>query len=155
MTRPKLSLYYDLHSPYAYLAFYAIKNSSTFKSCDVTYIPVLLVAYIKAIGLQPPWSSPNKINWMVTDITRSAREFNIPWTQGWPMNYPAMATTVKVQRVLVACSHECPERYPDVIGALFHAFWVEKKGVQLPEIYEPIITDILGKEISSRIVEQA
>ncbi|OAP60576.1 hypothetical protein AYL99_05578 [Fonsecaea erecta] len=152
MARRKLTLYFDLHSPYAYLAFYVIKNSSVFKTCDITYVPVLIVAYVNAIGLKPPWSSPNKAKWFQTDIARWCREYNIPWNQGLPANYPFKVTTLKVQRVLVACSLECPSRYPDVLNALYHAFWVEKKGVQLPQVHEPIVARVVGDKLAAKII---
>jgi len=153
--RPKVTLYFDIHSPYSYLAFYALKNWPVFRSCDVTFVPVLLVAFIKATGLIPPWSSPNKVKWMETDLARWAREMGIPWRSGWPANYPMKATTMKVQRTLVACSRESPERCPDLIGALYHDFWVEKKGVQLPEVYEPIVTNILGRDVASSVIAKS
>ncbi|KAK5275654.1 hypothetical protein LTR40_012696, partial [Exophiala xenobiotica] len=81
----------------------------------------------------------DKVNYMTSDITRWSRDFNIPWTSEWPENYPFKATTLKVQRVLMACSLECPERYPNLLAALYRAFWVDKKGVQLPGVYEPIV----------------
>lgn len=91
---------------------------------------------------------------MTSDITRWSRDFNIPWTPGWPENYPFKATTLKVQRVLTACSLECPERYPNLLAALYHAFWVDKKGVQLPGVYEPIVMSVLGREVAGRVVER-
>ncbi|KIW95443.1 uncharacterized protein Z519_04027 [Cladophialophora bantiana CBS 173.52] len=153
MAKPKLTLYFDLHSPYSYLAFYVIKNSPVFKSCDITYTPVLLVAYINAVGLKPPWSSPNKVKWMHTDVARWCQHFNIPWSPGLPANYPFKVTTLK--RALVACLLECPDRYPDVVDGLYHAFWYEKRGVQLPEIHGPIIAQIVGKELAARILDRS
>ncbi|KAK5390284.1 hypothetical protein LTR20_002995 [Exophiala xenobiotica] len=155
MPQPHLTVFFDLHSPYSYLAFYVLPSSPVFRKCHVTYIPVLLVAFIKAIGLQPPWSSPNKVNYMTSDITRWSRDFNIPWTSEWPENYPFKATTLKVQRVLMACSLECPERYPNLLAALYRAFWVDKKGVQLPGVYEPIVVSVLGQEVASRVIERS
>ncbi|KIW13293.1 hypothetical protein PV08_08481 [Exophiala spinifera] len=155
MPRPRLTLYFDLHSPYSYLAFYLIHTSPVFKQCDVTYVPVLLVAFIKAVGLQPPWGSPTKPSYMTTDITRWARDYDIPWTPGWPANYPFKSTTLKVERFLVACSRECQQQYPNVIAALYHAFWVEKKAVQLSEVYEPIAADVLGQETAQKVIERS
>jgi 2-hydroxychromene-2-carboxylate isomerase len=85
MNRRRVILYFDLHSPFSYLAFYLLQvspatafpsldiakwtptdvsmiqqNLPVFQSCEVIYKPVLLVAYIKAVGLVPPWSSPSK-----------------------------------------------------------------------------------------------
>ena len=79
MVRPKLTLYYDLHSPYTYLAYYylrvrpklpppgnqnrrltATQHSETFQNCDVTYVPVLMIGFVKAgLGSQP-WEKPSK-----------------------------------------------------------------------------------------------
>ncbi|KIW67050.1 hypothetical protein PV04_06327 [Phialophora macrospora] len=155
MGKPKLTLYFDLHSPYSYLAFHVIKNSVVFRACDVTYIPVLIVAFIDAVGLKPPWGSPNKVRWIETDVGRWSRDFDIPWKQGWPANYPFKATTLKVQRALVACSLECPKQYPEVVAELFRAFWYEKRGVQLPEVHGPIIADVVGAELAARILDRS
>ena len=59
-----------------------------------------------------------------------------------------------MERALAACSIECPDQYPDVLGALYHAFWIEKKRVQLPDVYEPIIADALGKDLAARVIEK-
>ncbi|KAJ9607986.1 hypothetical protein H2200_008065 [Cladophialophora chaetospira] len=155
MGKPKVILYFDLHSPYSYLAFYTLQNSPIFHACEVAYIPVLLVAFINAIGLNPPWSSPNKVKWLETDVARWSRDCNIPWKQGWPANYPFKATTLKVQRVLTACSLECPVQYPDIVSELYRAFWVEKLGVQLPEVHGPVIANVVGKDVAAKILERS
>lgn len=90
---------------------------------------------------------------MVTDLARWTREFSIPWTPGWPANYPAQATTMNVQRAATACSLEYPDQLPDLLSALFHAFWADKKGVQLREVYEPIVVAILGNQPAKRVFE--
>ena len=41
-----------------------------------------------------------------------------------------------------------------MLEALYRAFWVDKQGVQLPEVYEPIIAATLGKELASRVIEK-
>ncbi|KAK5044930.1 hypothetical protein LTR84_010302 [Exophiala bonariae] len=92
---------------------------------------------------------------MATDLRRSANIFNLPWASGWPDNYPFKATTLKVQRVLTAIEIDHPNHYPEVISALYHAFWVEKKGVQLPEVHYPIIACILGEESATKILERS
>jgi hypothetical protein len=47
----------------------------------------------------------------------------------------------------------CPDRVGEVYDALFHAFWFEKRGVQLPEVYEPIFRSVLGTELADRVTE--
>jgi hypothetical protein len=38
----------------------------------------------------------DKVSYMMTDLARWAQEFNIPWKDGLPDNYPFKATTLKV-----------------------------------------------------------
>lgn len=45
-----------------------------------------------------------------------------------------------------------PERHADLVAALYHAFWVEKKSVQLPEVHEPIVTSVLGQDVGKRVI---
>lgn len=54
---------------------------------------------------------------------------------------------------MVACTQICPERVGDVYDAIMHDFWFEKKGLQLPELFEPIFKDVLGDELARRVIE--
>lgn len=74
MAKPKLTLYFDMHSPFAYLAFHLFRvcrgvspfrspeaadrhqqTSPIFRSCEITYVPILLVGLIHEIGGGAPW----------------------------------------------------------------------------------------------------
>lgn len=54
MAKPKLILYVDVVSPFAYLAFHVLNTSPVFKGCDVTYVPVFLGGIMKGTGNTPP-----------------------------------------------------------------------------------------------------
>ena len=41
----------------------------------------------------------------------------------------------------------------DLLDALFHAFWVEKRGVQLPEVFESIVRTVLEKSLASEVIK--
>ena len=41
-----------------------------------------------------------------------------------------------------------------MLDALYHAFWAEKKGVQLPEVYEPILQEVLGTDKAERVIQE-
>lgn len=60
----------------------------------------------------------------------------------------------QVQRVMTATSIDHPDRYPEVISALYHAFWAEKKGIQLPEVHYPILASILGEDSATKVLER-
>ena len=57
----------------------------------------------------------------------------------------------------MACTIECRDKVGSVLDALFYAFWVEKKGVQLPETYdyyEPILRKVLGESLAQRVIKK-
>jgi hypothetical protein len=41
-----------------------------------------------------------------------------------------------------------------VVSKLYHAFWVEKKGIQLPEVHGPIIASIVGEQKAMAILDR-
>lgn len=47
----------------------------------------------------------------------------------------------------------CPDRVGDVYDAILLAFWFEKKGIQLPELFEPVFRNVLGTELADRVIE--
>jgi hypothetical protein len=49
---------------------------------------------------------------------------------------------------------ESPDRYSDVLDRLYHAFWYEKKGVQLPAIHKAVIAEVVGEEMATRIMKR-
>ena len=118
-------------------------------------------------------------------MARWSAEYNIPWRQGFPENYPFKVTTLKVrkkpaissstavadigpgvghslrrprtsqvQRILTASSLESDSRHADLVTALYHAFWVEKKGVQHPEVHNPVVINVLGQDVGTRVIER-
>ncbi|KAI7580203.1 hypothetical protein KC346_g19017 [Hortaea werneckii] len=54
MARPKLTVYLDIISPFAYMAFYVTKNSPIFKQCDVNYVPIFLGGLMQKCNNRPP-----------------------------------------------------------------------------------------------------
>jgi 2-hydroxychromene-2-carboxylate isomerase len=54
--KPKLTLFVDIVSPFAYMAFYVLQRSAAFKQVDITYIPIFLGGVMKACDNRPPIS---------------------------------------------------------------------------------------------------
>ncbi|KAG5208352.1 hypothetical protein GY631_5710 [Trichophyton interdigitale] len=60
MAAPKITLYVDIVSPFAYIAYHVLRNSPVFANCTTTYVPVLLGGIIQATGNTPPIRIKNK-----------------------------------------------------------------------------------------------
>jgi 2-hydroxychromene-2-carboxylate isomerase len=52
--KPKLTLFVDIVSPFAYMAFYVLQRSQAFKQVEITYIPIFLGGVMKACDNRPP-----------------------------------------------------------------------------------------------------
>lgn len=55
-SKPKLTLFVDIVSPFAYMAFYVLQKSAAFKQVEITYIPIFLGGVMKACDNRPPIS---------------------------------------------------------------------------------------------------
>ncbi|KAK5009213.1 hypothetical protein LTR16_005486, partial [Cryomyces antarcticus] len=137
MARPKLTLYLDTVSPFAYMAFWVTRHSSVFKGCDTTYVPIFLGGVMKACGNTPPIKIKNKDKWIDIERLRWASSFRIPMAATMPDGFPPL--TLSCQRALCALLLAVPEaqaqeKLTAAFDALYHAFWVERRPIQTPEV---------------------
>lgn len=111
MARPSITLYYDLVSPFAYIAYYLLRvsppnpphpshsptpqHSPTFKDIDITYIPVFLGGIMQATGNRPPLAVPEKAAWINRERIRWAAAFDIPIAESAPDGFPVLTVTVR------------------------------------------------------------
>jgi 2-hydroxychromene-2-carboxylate isomerase len=59
MAKPKLTLYVDIVSPFAYMAYYTTRHSPMFKDVEITYKPIFLGGLMKACDNRTPVSQFN------------------------------------------------------------------------------------------------
>jgi len=152
MARPKLTLYLDIVSPFAYLAFHVTHYSPAFKKCDVTYVPIFLGGVMKACGNQPPINIKNKDKWINEERIRWAKYANIPIAPKAPEGFPPL--TVQVMRAICAIEMSMPEKLEQVFAELYLALWVNGKQAQKVEVFGPVIEQVLGAEKGKEILER-
>ncbi|KAJ6104467.1 thioredoxin-like protein [Penicillium sp. IBT 18751x] len=151
MPNPKITLYVDVISPFAYIAFHVLKNSPTFAKVDVTYVPILLGGLMQACDNSPPINIKNKDKWINKERERWATYFSVPMADRPPDGFPVR--TLAVQRALCALSLKAPAKMPAALEALYRAFWVERNSaVAEPEGFLPILENVLGKHGTEEIL---
>ncbi|KAJ5964416.1 uncharacterized protein N7479_004292 [Penicillium vulpinum] len=151
MAGSKITCYVDIVSPFAYIAFHVLQNSPAFAKCEVTYVPMLLGGLMNACGNSPPINITNKKDYLGRQRLRWAKYFSVPIIEGFPKGFPFR--TLSVQRVLCAISQKAPENLAPVIGALFHAIWVEgSTTIAEPEGFTPVIESVLGKQEAHEMI---
>ncbi|KAL2160280.1 hypothetical protein VTH06DRAFT_1453 [Thermothelomyces fergusii] len=98
MARPKITLYVDTVSPFAYLAYHILRHDAVFKGCSITYVPVFLGGIMNKCGNTPPIKVKNKDTYINTERLRWARYFSVPITSSLPPDFPAF--TLSIMRAL-------------------------------------------------------
>ena len=72
----KIEFFYDYVSPYSYLANHKLSSLTNFK---VIYRPMLLGAVMQATNNKPPGLIPAKGRYIMKDIQRWAKHYQIPF----------------------------------------------------------------------------
>lgn len=87
----------------------------------------------------------DKKDYLGQERVRWAKYFSVPIIEGFPKGFPFR--TVPVQRALCVISQKAPEKLAPVIGALFHAVWVEGNTTMgEPDGFVPVLESELGKQ---------
>lgn len=111
--------YFDLVSPYSYLAATQLRALCERTSAHAHYKPVLLGAIMQATGNQPPLSvavAP-KQRWLLRDVKDWALHYDVPLA--FPKSFPF--NSLKVQRMLIAADEQ--GGIVTLTHALFDALW--------------------------------
>ena len=127
-----IDFYYDIASPYSYLA--AARIGRLAGDLEVRWTPFLLGGVFNATGNQPPASVPARAPYLLADLHRWARRHDTPFKMS--THFPAH--TLLAQRVLTAAAEE--ER-ATLSLALFRAHWVEDRPVSSAEDLRPLLGD--------------
>ncbi|QIN79833.1 2-hydroxychromene-2-carboxylate isomerase [Rubrobacter marinus] len=96
----RMEFYYDLVSPYSYLAYGEAGRVAGEAGAEVVLRPVLLGALHKAAGIKAPIETPAKGRYQARDIRRWAGRYGLPMR--FPEPFPFR--TLKTMRAAVWCA---------------------------------------------------
>jgi 2-hydroxychromene-2-carboxylate isomerase len=114
-----VDFYFDLSSPYSYLAATQIDAIATKHGATVAWKPMVLGAVFKATGNVMPAQVAAKAKWMFSDLDHWSKHYGVPlkFTSHFPLN------TIKPERlVIVADGHG---KASQLALAAFRALWVD------------------------------
>lgn len=114
-----ITFYFDVISPYAYLAFERLPEALQGISYEVTYKPVLFAGLLKHHGQLGPAEISSKREWTYRQVQWLAHELGIELQL--PVAHPF--NPLALMRLAVAADHAgLPNRY--VTEKLFHHVWL-------------------------------
>ena len=63
------------------------------------------------------------------------------------------ADVFQTQRALCALLQTSPEKVPDAITALYHAYWVEGQQITKPDVIEAVLGKAFSAEVAKSVME--
>jgi glutathione S-transferase kappa 1 len=130
----KLELFYDIVSPYSYLAMVVLDRYRAPWSLDLVLRPAFLGGVMKSVGNVPPATLPQRAPYLLRDIARLSRHVGVEMTL--PEEFPGQ--TLQTMRFLRALEDDVaakgdPRALFDVSMALYRAHWGKGAAVNDPE----------------------
>ncbi len=131
---PDIQFYYDIASPYSYVAAARIERVAADAGVSVRWVPFLLGGVFRSVGNTMPAAVPARGAYLLTDLNRWAKRDGIEFkfSSSFPHN------SLLCMRALTAAPAEL---LIPLSQALFRAAWVEDKDISDPAI----VTEVLGE----------
>lgn len=129
----KLELFYDIVSPYSYLALVTLERYRTtqkWPGFELVLRPAFLGGVMKAVGNVPPATLPQRAPYLLRDIARLSRHVGVEMTL--PEVFPG--NTLSTMRFLRVVEDEGDAKLlRDVTFALYRAHWGKGSAVDTPD----------------------
>jgi 2-hydroxychromene-2-carboxylate isomerase len=118
-----VEFFFDVGSPYSYLAATRMDALLARTGAQVVWRPFLLGGLFKAVGNTMPAQLAAKARYMLADLMRWAREYDVPFqfSSRFPQN------SLRAMRAATFAADR--ERASPFALALFRAYWVEDRDI--------------------------
>ncbi len=136
---PEVEFYFDVSSPFAYLASTQIERVCAQYGAKLLWKPMFLGGVFKLLeGPIVPLQTFNapKQRFVAQDVLRWANHWKIPYS--WPSTFPMI--TAKAMRMILSMGQEAGP----LVHALYKAYWADDRNINDPEV----LTAILRRRIA-------
>ena len=130
-----VEFYFDLGSPYSYLAYYRLLQIAEQQEIQIVYKPILLGGVFKATGNRSPIEIPVKGAYSILDMQRWAEYYHIPMQMNphFPMN------TLTLMRILTGVQLLHVEKFEQVLKLLFDAMFGTPQNLNEPNVLAEVL----------------
>ena len=130
----QVEFFFDFGSPTSYLAWTQLPHIARAAGAQIVWRPMLLGGVFKASGNQSPISIPAKGRYMLQDLDRFARRYDVPlaFNPYFPIN------TLHLMRGAVAYLDS--EQFQPYAKAVFEALWVQQQNLGNPEVVAAVLS---------------
>ena len=143
-----VEFYFDIVSPYSYLASKRIENIATNCQAELIWRPFLLGGVFKAVNNQPPAMLPARGKSMLKDLHRNSKFYGIPFAM--PKNFPG--NSLLAMRVLAGL---VDNEIPVMAHKLYQAYWVDGQDISDATVVEKLVgADLIELANSTDVKEK-
>lgn len=130
-----VDFYFDFGSPTTYLAWTQLPELCAETGATLVYKPILLGGVFQATGNASPVTIPAKGRFMMQDLARYARRYQVPmqFNPHFPIN------TLPLMRAAVAVQLRMPERFEAFLKLIFEAMWVQARNLGDPAVLGEVL----------------
>ena len=130
-----VEFYFDLGSPYSYLAYYRLLQMAERQEIQIVYKPILLGGVFKATGNRSPIEISVKGVYSILDMQRWAEYYQIPMqiNPHFPMN------TLTLMRILTGVQLLHLEKFEQVLKLLFDAMFGTPQNLNEPTVLAEVL----------------
>ena len=130
-----IDFYFDVISPYAFIAHKKIERIHKDKKIIFNYMPILLGGLHNLAGITAPALSKFKMNNMRNDckLVSKKNNINFKWNDNFPIN------SLYIMRGYLFVKNELKNDY---INKFFNAYWVDNKDMSQQECISPILDQL-------------
>lgn len=124
----EIELFWDVGSPYTYLAITQLPHIRQRSGAPVRLRPFLLGGVFKSVGNKMIDVAPKAAN-LMDDLRRWARHYRVPMLIPGADPVPFPVNSLLPMRVAMGATLEDPARAEKLMEKLFSALWVEGKDI--------------------------
>ncbi|ESO84078.1 hypothetical protein LOTGIDRAFT_108316 [Lottia gigantea] len=136
LTKKTVELFYDVVSPYSWLAFEVLCRYRSNWNLDLQLKPFFLSGVMEASGNRPPGLVPNKFKYMYKDLSRLAEYYKVPLQP--PKNVAEVMFekgSLKAQRFITAVDMMNIDKTEEISRQLWMKIWSKDEDITLPESF--------------------
>jgi len=135
MSNKHIDFYFDLSSPYSYLAATQLDAIANRHGAIIAWKPLVLAAVFKAQGNVMPAVCVPKAQYMVKDLARWAEHYGVPFQMSSRFPLP----TIRGMRLIIAA--ESSGRSGDLAKSLFVGMWERDLDISSDAVLRTLVSE--------------
>ncbi|XP_054023537.1 glutathione S-transferase kappa 1 [Dryobates pubescens] len=155
MGRTVVELFYDVVSPYSWLGFEVLCRYQHVWNIDLRLRPAFLAGIMQATGNKPPGMLPKRGEYMLKDIKRMAKYYQVPLQT--PRNYMQhviSTSSLGAMRFITAVGMTQPHYLEPLSREFWISFWSQHEDISQTETMLAIAKQAgLSSELAQKVLE--